>query len=55
MYSLTCSGLVAVSEKAVSGRVTADWSVISCSVPRPMPRSLLAATEVMTSIGTLSE
>ena len=51
----TCAGVKAVALRAVKGAVTARWSVISCSLPRPMPRSPLSLTLEITSIGTESE
>jgi hypothetical protein len=44
-----------VREKAVSGAVTARWSVTSCSMPQPWPRLSLEQVLEITSMRMESE
>ncbi len=55
MAPASSSGAMMVRLKAVRGAITACWSVISCSRPRPLPRSSRALTLLSTSMGTESE
>ncbi len=47
----TSSAAMAVALSAVRGAVTADWSVISCSSPHPLPRLSERVTAEIISTG----